>query len=920
MAEPPKTGKVRLQDYEAEAFLQQLEPVVEQLREELPTAGYDRKALGILIGQLMQFQEDALGINAIQGQHKKQPKIPSKLLHNFSPRGPVFVMAAACYHFRARNPSVKRIDFLSPAKRTENVNLWSSIRAALHREGHLKPPRVHVHGSCGQQADQLQRIVSDMGGEVAQSADAPGVTQIIYPFGPAGDPDDGVQYMRVLDRRGPDARVHWWYWPDSYDSWIPNDQAPDADDPDKPSRGPRKVYLRWLTDSRKFNEWMNPVDYETEEYQKEQDALEQNQTTASRRQGDGIEASGSKRKFSPGGEGGTKRSAPRQRIDPGSGWHKAGPDQQLPPHVAWNQVTDAERQTLDGSANAENISRGQQRGPARTHSYKLPQSTGPDPVSAGVPPPEVELTQELYKVPCHASWFGYNDIHAVERKSVPDFFNGKAQSKTPKVYKEYRNFMINKYREDVKRTLTFTECKRLLAGDAMGVFKVWQFLNSWGIINYQAGAGADEDADGVPLKVQPAGPPSLLKVLAAGPNNGDALFKFTPAQNTDGIAAAAAGGLEGLQLITRRDRYGKSASQPSNGQVKYFCNETGVECSECRYHCVTMPDVDLSPAAYADGKFPPGCSSKDFVRIDQADFQTQPQEWSDQETLLLLEGLELHKDRWADIADHVGTKSQVQCILHFLQLPIEDEFLDELEDKGRKAQGMQGPSQQLDNSPGGTPGIDLIPFADTGNPVLSQVAFLAAMVGPKVAAAAAQRALEVLAEEDPAVAAEAGALHQDTTQDGQPSPDRSAAPDAPVSSSRMRVAAATALGAAAVKAKILAEAEERELQRQVQVAVDAQIQKVQLKLNSMSQLEDALEKERSIMEAQRHQMLQSRVSLQEQQLQLQKQAHQLHQAAQRFPGLAANGAGQPNPSSGPSTNTVPAVAPPAAQPNQPGPT
>lgn len=39
----------------------------------------------------------------------------------------------------------------------------------------------------------------------------------------------------------------------------------------------------------------------------------------------------------------------------------------------------------------------------------------------------------------------------------------------------------------------------------MGVFKVWQFLDSWGIINYQAGAGADEDADGVPIKVQPAG-------------------------------------------------------------------------------------------------------------------------------------------------------------------------------------------------------------------------------------------------------------------------------------------------------------------------------------------------------------------------------------------------------------------------------
>lgn len=32
-------------------------------------------------------------------------------------------------------------------------------------------------------------------------AETPGVSQIVYPFGPDGDPDDGVQYMRVLDRR-----------------------------------------------------------------------------------------------------------------------------------------------------------------------------------------------------------------------------------------------------------------------------------------------------------------------------------------------------------------------------------------------------------------------------------------------------------------------------------------------------------------------------------------------------------------------------------------------------------------------------------------------------------------------------------------------------------------------------------------------
>jgi hypothetical protein len=26
-----------------------------------------------------------------------------------------------------------------------------------------------------------------------------------------------------------------------------------------------QVYVRWVTDSEKYNEWMNPVDYETEE-------------------------------------------------------------------------------------------------------------------------------------------------------------------------------------------------------------------------------------------------------------------------------------------------------------------------------------------------------------------------------------------------------------------------------------------------------------------------------------------------------------------------------------------------------------------------------------------------------------------------------------------------------------------------------
>ncbi len=46
-------------------------------------------------------------------------------------------------------------------------------------------------------------------------------------------------------------------------------------------------------------------------------------------------------------------------------------------------------------------------------------------------------------------------------------------------------------------------------------------------------------------------------------------------------------------------------------------------------------------------------------------------EWTDQETLLLLEGLEMFGENWNDIAEHVGSKTPQQCMLHFLRLPIE---------------------------------------------------------------------------------------------------------------------------------------------------------------------------------------------------------------------------------------------------------
>lgn len=79
-----------------------------------------------------------------------------------------------------------------------------------------------------------------------------------------------------------------------------------------------------------------------------------------------------------------------------------------------------------------------------------------------------------------------------------------------------------------------------------------------------------------------------------------------------------------------------------------------------------------------------GHSSIDFIRVDSTkDYgDSDGENWTDQETLLLLEAMEMYNENWNEIADHVGTKSKAQCILHFLRLPVEDGLLENIEVPG----------------------------------------------------------------------------------------------------------------------------------------------------------------------------------------------------------------------------------------------
>lgn len=88
-------------------------------------------------------------------------------------------------------------------------------------------------------------------------------------------------------------------------------------------------------------------------------------------------------------------------------------------------------------------------------------------------------------LPSYSTWFDMSAINAIERKGLPEFFNSRNRSKTPAVYKDYRDFMINTYRLNPVEYLTVTACRRNLAGDVCAIMRVHAFLEQWGLINYQ---------------------------------------------------------------------------------------------------------------------------------------------------------------------------------------------------------------------------------------------------------------------------------------------------------------------------------------------------------------------------------------------------------------------------------------------------
>jgi len=250
-------------------------------------------------------------------------------------------------------------------------------------------------------------------------------------------------------------------------------------------------------------------------------------------------------------------------------------------------------------------------------------------------------------------------------------------------------------------------------------------------------------------------------------------------------------------------------------------------------------------------------------------------DWSDQEVLLLLEGIEMHDDDWSAIEEHVGTRTAQQCIQKFLALPIEDPYL--------ATEGATGPLR-----------YGRIPFEQADNPVMSVVAFLAGVVSPGVAAEAAKTALHALTDGDKKET-EAG-TETDGTETGEreskdekmeedkegagdaaPSSSKAGTPSHPdgmsvdsppkkksttaIPHSKVARAADLALKSSAKAAKALADAEDTQIRSTLSSLIKLTLTKLELKMSQFEELEDILEDERKGLESARMALVSERVGL-----------------------------------------------------------
>ncbi|KAL4364311.1 hypothetical protein GQ457_04G002220 [Hibiscus cannabinus] len=292
-------------------------------------------------------------------------------------------------------------------------------------------------------------------------------------------------------------------------------------------------------------------------------------------------------------------------------------------------------------------------------------------------------------VPNHCGWFSWTKVHHVEECLLPSFFNGKSSMLTPDVYLEIRNRIMKKFHANPSKQIELKDLSDIEVGDLDARQEVLELLDYWGLINFHPFPPADSDVLGASGDGK-AKKGSLLEKL----------FHFDAIESRPSVVPKPNLSTPSVSTgFLPESAVFYDLMKPEGPSVDYHCNSCSADCSRKRYHCQKQADFDLCPDCFNNQKFGSGTSSSDFILMEPAAAPgLSGGNWTDQETLLLLEALELYKENWNEIAEHVATKTKAQCILRFVQMPIEDVFYNCDDNMDTNSKETAGPAAVSDES------------------------------------------------------------------------------------------------------------------------------------------------------------------------------------------------------------------------------
>ncbi|KAJ6232227.1 hypothetical protein M0813_05148 [Anaeramoeba flamelloides] len=286
-------------------------------------------------------------------------------------------------------------------------------------------------------------------------------------------------------------------------------------------------------------------------------------------------------------------------------------------------------------------------------------------------------------LPKKSKWFSIETITPLEKRHLPEFFDGSKSNRNEDAYLKYKSYMVKKWKTKPSEILTVGDCRRDLEGSLEDIFRVHKFLESWGLIN--------RSVDNEPINEQTI---CEQKEEVSKIENSVIAFQDLTKRKKE---------------LTKNEIKKKIEEEKAKEQLKMNKNKNR---NKNKNSPLKRSLNDLT-------------STKTISN------------WSPQEELYLLEGIELFGDNWDAVAYHVKTKEKDECVFKFVDMEME---LNSKHYSQKLPTNYYSPKHLRDRRIS----LEFIPFLNQKNPILNLFVFLHNNITPNLSSIASSVALNSL--------------------------------------------------------------------------------------------------------------------------------------------------------------------------------